>query len=213
MQWGVPYIPILAENHDRVADSLTRVPEFVKPHLLGGMVWRLDHYSAPEIIGLLQSAGEQHIAEAVQWLALVAARNEEMPLEPAVEFWREVLNAGFSPSTYYPFGWLVRVGRIDGDTWLDLLLPAAIAARGDLEQPVRIARRAAEHAGDERAIDLLTALLARNSKLWYLADIAEIALRLLQTDTPMTASARDRLRERLIEREFFEALERPTNDA
>jgi hypothetical protein len=85
------------------------------------------------------------------------------------------------------------------------MLAAAQAAKGQLEQANHVASRAAEHPDDGRAIRLVTALLDADLKLWYLEDVGRVGLQLLASENPETAEARAELRERLLEREFFDA--------
>jgi hypothetical protein len=80
-----------------------------------------------------------------------------------------------------------------------------VAAGGQVDQAARVATRALQHAHDERAIRVVIALLGADLRLWYLEDVGRIGLKMLNHDNPETAAARAELRERLLEREFFEA--------
>jgi hypothetical protein len=77
-----------------------------------------------------------------------------MPLDSASEFWRLAVEERLPPESYEGFGWPANVQQLDADTWLDLMLAAATAAKGQLEQANHLATRAGEHPDDRRAVRL-----------------------------------------------------------
>ena len=183
---------------------MSRVPEHARRHILTAMVWGVEGYDPTSVLTILSAGGDQQVSEAVQWLAFTASHSAGMPLDTATGFWRLVIEAQLRPNAYEGFGWLASVERLDPDMWLDLMLAAAHAAKGQLEQANHIASRAAEHPNDERAILLVTALLDADLKLWYLEDVGRAA-RDAPVENRETEAARAELRERLLEREFFDA--------
>ncbi len=205
LEWGEPYRPIFEQNGDRYEAAMSRVPEDARRHILTAMVWGLDGYDPASALAMIRRGGDEQVSEAAQWLAFSASRSAEMPLDAAVEFWRLALAEQLPPESYEGFGWLANVEQLDTDTWLDLMLAAANVAKGQLEQANHLATRAGEHPDDERAIRLITALLGADLKLWYLEDVGRVGLALLESDNPATAPARGELRERLLERGFFDA--------
>ncbi len=207
LEWGEPYGPILEENRDRYGAAMLTVPEHARRHILTAMLWGLDGYAPASVLAMIRRGGDQQVSEAAEWLAFSASRSEEMPLDAAVEFWRLALAEQLPPESYEGFGWLANVSQLDQDTWLDLMLAAANAAKGQLEQANHLATRASEHPEDERAIRLVSALLGADLKLWYLEDVGGVGLALLKSDNPATERARSELRERLLERGFFDAHE------
>jgi hypothetical protein len=205
LEWGEPYPPIFEHNHDRYEAAMARAPEHARRHILTAMVWAVDGYDPSSALAMIRRGGDEQISESAQWLAFSASRSDEMPLDAAIEFWRLALAEQLPPGSYEGFGWLARVDRLDPDTWLDLMLEAANAAKGQLEQANHLASRAAERPDDERTIRLVTALLGADLKLWYLEDVGRVGLVLLESDDPSTSGARAELRERLLERGFFDA--------
>ncbi len=209
LEWGDPDQRMLEGNRSRYEAAVPRVPEHARRHLLAALLAGIDGYDAAAVIGMLRLAGEEEVSEAAQWLAFRAFEDAEMPLGPAVEFWRLALAQRLGAEAYEGFGWLARVVRLESDEWLDLMLAAALAAKGQLGQANHVAARAGEHPDDERAVRLVTALLEADLKLWYLEDVGRVGLELLAGTDPATSDARLVLRERLLEREFFDAKDPP----
>jgi hypothetical protein len=205
LERGRPYRAMLEANRDLYAAALERVGEAARVHILTGMVWKAVGYDPASVLGMLTAVDAAAVSEAAQWLAFSASHSEEMPLETVIELLRVVLEAGLPAAAYEGYGWFAMVERLDSDTWLELTDRAAQAAGGALEQPQQIAKRAAQHPKDMRAIRIVAALLGADLKLWYLRDVGEVGLQMLKLEDPETKGARDELRERLLEREFFDA--------
>lgn len=201
LEWGEPYRPIFEQNRDRYEAAMLRAPEHARRHILTAMVWGVDGYDAASALAMISRGGDEQVSEAAQWLAFSASSSDDMPLDAAAEFWRLALAEQLPPESYEGFGWLANVQQLDPDTWLDLMLAAANAAKGQLEQTNHLANRAGEHPGDERAIRLVTALLGADLRLWYLEDVGRVGLALLESDNHATMQARVELRER----GFFDA--------
>lgn len=205
LEWG-PVNRLLLEGHqDLYGGALGRIPEEARKHVLTGLVWGAAGYDAADVLAMLARAGASEVSEAGQWLGYNAVHHDEMPLDAALEFWEAALNAQLDAEAYAGFGWLATVARIPPERWLDLTLRAAVAAGGQLDQAARVATRALEHVHDERAIRVVIALLGADLKLWYLEDVGRVGLQMLAASDPATAAARAELRERLLEREFFDA--------
>jgi hypothetical protein len=205
LEWGEPYRPIFEQNGGRYEAAMSRVPEDARRHILTAMVWDVNGYDAASVLAILRRCGDEQVSEAAQWLAFSASHSDDMPLDAAVEFWRLAIAEDLPPESYEGFGRLASVQQLDDDTWLDLVLAAANAAKGLLDQANHLAARAGEHPNDERAIRLIMALLSADLKLWYLEDVGNAGLALVDSDNPVTAPARAELRERLLERGFFDA--------
>jgi hypothetical protein len=205
LERGRPYRPMLEAHRDLYANALARVGEAARAHILTGMVWKAEGYDPASVLGMLTAVDAAAVSQAAEWLAFSASHSEEMPLETVIEFLRVVLDAGLAASAYEGYGWFAMVERLDSDMWLELTDRAAQAAGGVLEQPQRIAKRASQHPKDVRAIRIVAALLGADLKLWYLRDVGEVGLQMLKSGDSDTKGARDELRERLLEREFFDA--------
>jgi hypothetical protein len=206
LEWGAPTAALLTEYLDLYRAGLDRVPDHARRHLLHALIWGLDGYDPAAVLEMLIGAGDDQVSEAVSWLAFGLFHQPEMPHEHAIEFLRLALERDLHASTYESIGWLSRVEGIDRDTWLDLTLSAVEAAHGQLAQADDVAKRAAEHSRDERAIRIVAGLLDADVKLWHLEDIGRAGLQLLNGGDSATEAARDDLREQLLKREFFDAL-------
>jgi hypothetical protein len=206
LEWGTPAAAFLTEHRNLYQAALDRAPDHARRHLLHALIWGLDGYDPAAVLEMLIGAGEDQASEAVSWLAFGAFHQPEMPHEHAIEFLRLALDRGLPASTYESIGWLSRVERIDGDTWLDLTLSAVTAAHGQLAQADDVAQRAAKHPDDDRAIRIVAGLLDADVKLWHLEDIGRAGLQLLNSHDPGARAAREDLREQLLKREFFDAL-------
>lgn len=205
LEWGSPSRAIFEKDRDRFVGALTRTPEHARQQILIAMTWGVDGYTPNEIARILAEASPSRVSEAGAWLATTAADVDDMPLEPAIAFWQAALNAQLPAEAYAGFGWFANVQRLQSETWLELTRRTAATAGGTLEQPRWVARRALGHADDPRSIDIVTHLLAAQLPLWHLTEVGEVGLAMLSQSDPTTAEARARLRERLLEREFFEA--------
>jgi hypothetical protein len=205
LERGRPYRAMLEAHRDLYAAALARVGEAARVHILTGMVWKADGYDPASVLGMLTAVDTAAVSQAAQWLAFSASHSEDMPLETVIDFLGVALDARLAPKAYEGYGWLAIVERLDADAWLELTDRAAQAAGGALEQPQQIAKRAAQHPRDVRAIRIVAALLGADLKLWYLRDVGEVGLQMLESEDTETNEAREQLRERLLEREFFDA--------
>jgi hypothetical protein len=211
LEYGRPYRTMLEAHRELFGGALARVGESARGHILTGMVWQAEGYYPASVLPMITAVDVVAVSQAAQWLAFSASHSQEMPLETVIEFLRVVLDAGLPAPAYEGYGWFAMVERLDSDTWLELTDRAAQAAGGALEQAQQIAKRAAQHPKDARAIRIVAALLGADLKLWYLRDVGEVGLQMLESEDPDTKGARDELRERLLEREFFDAKEDGTD--
>jgi hypothetical protein len=205
LEWGGPSTALLTEHPGLYRAALGDVPDHVRRHILHALIWDLDGYDAPTVLDMLAATGDRQVAESIHWLAFGAFHQADMALEPAIEFMRLALERGLPGSVYDSIGWLARVDRLDGNTWLDLTLSAIQAAGGQLQHAGAIAERASNHPNDERAIRIVAGILQADIKLWHLQDVGRAGLQLLQSDDPSTRAACAELREQLLRREFFDA--------
>jgi hypothetical protein len=205
LEWGPASAQILNAHPDLYRAALNDVPDHARRHLLQALIWGLQDYDAATVLDMLATTGDTQVSESIHWLAFGAFHQAEMPLEQAIDFLRLALERGLPGSVYESIGWLARVDRIDGDTWLDLTLSATQAAHGQLNHAGAIANRANGHPDDERAIRIVAGLLEADIKLWHLQDVGRVGLQLLQSGEPSTRTARAELREQLLRREFFDA--------
>jgi hypothetical protein len=95
--------------------------------------------------------------------------------------------------------------HIDDDVWLGLMQTTTTATAGVLDEPNRIAERAAQTPGDPRAASVIAQLLADDPTPWDLQRIGAVGLDVLPSVTDDAAAAD--LRERLLERGFNAAID------
>jgi hypothetical protein len=120
-----------------------------------------------------------------------------------LDFWEAALDLNLEGKQYEGFGDFAVVDGIDDDRWLDLALRTAQICTEGLEMPNRVAERAAMHPDDPRSLQIVAALLSSHIEVWFVSDIGEIGLELLNASNTTDKEVYGALREQLIEREFF----------
>lgn len=172
-------------------------------HLLHGLLWKVDGYDPESLAALLATAGDSAASFAGQWLGWALADvGDEVDLGPVVEFWRNLLDRDLAPDGYLGFGWMAVAPRLSNEDWLTLTEATLSKTKGELEEPERVAERAGRTPGDPRSARILTHLLSGEPKPWDLQRIGAVGLQILPHADGETAPD---LRERLLERGFFEA--------
>jgi hypothetical protein len=127
-----------------------------------------------------------------------------MELTPVIAFWECAAKRAMPAAQYEGFGYFAAVERVDDDVWLDLTLATARLCSSGLEQANQIAVRASEHPDDPRAAWLIAALLRSRLDLWEVFEIGRIGVDIYRRSGAGDLAALAELRERLLEREFFE---------
>lgn len=207
LEWGTPYGPLLQDQRDRLIAALNRERrEDATRHLLHGLLWCLPGFEAPAIADILISAGSATVSHATQWLGWALADADDVDLTPVTELWRELLDRHLEPDAYAGFGWMAVNDRLDNQAWLSLMHETATAAAGALNEPDRVAERAAQTANDPRAARIIARLLADDPTPWDLERIGTLGLEILPMVTDHVAATD--LRERLLERGFHDAKDR-----
>jgi len=205
LQHGRPYQALLAAHPDLYRAALQSVPDAARIHILHGMLWGIDGYEPPTVVDQLRAAGGGAISEAANWLALGASRAPEVDMAPVVAFWRAGIERNLEAAEYEGFGAFAIVDHLPDATWLDLTLQTAKLCAGRLAFPDRIGSRAAAITDDARAMWLVAALLSSNLELWHIYDLGRSGLEILSGAHAHDAAAENELRERLLEREFYDA--------
>lgn len=134
-----------------------------------------------------------------------------MQLAPVLAFWESAAKRAMPTAQYKGFGYFATVGLSADDAWLDLTLATARLCTSGLEHASQIARRASEHPGDPRAAWLIAVLLRSKIELWEVFEVGRIGVEIYRATGTADPAARAELRERLLEREFFEVSD--DNDA
>jgi hypothetical protein len=204
LQWVTPSGPLVEDQRERLISALTgERHEEATHHLLHGLLWRLPDFEAPAIAEILIGAGNAALSYAGQWLGWALSDVEDLDLAPVIELWRELLDRRLEAEAYRGFGWMALNAHLDDKAWLTLTEETAIATDGALDEPERVAERAARTPSDTRAAVIVTRLLRDDPDPWDLERIGARGLEILRNATDSDVAAE--LREQLLERGFHDA--------
>jgi hypothetical protein len=205
LEWGRPTRDLLTEQRGAIVAALGRERhEEPVQHLLHGLLWRLPAYEPAEIADILAASGERETSYAGHWLGWGLTDDDlDVDIAPALDLWRELLSCRLQAAAYAGFGWMAINPHIAEDDWLSLTAATTSATAGSIDEPDRVAERASRAPADARAAQLIAALLADDPKPWDLQRIGELGLQVLPH---AIGDAATELRERLLERGFYEAL-------
>jgi hypothetical protein len=204
LEWGSPYGALLQDQRERLIGALGRERhEDATQHLLHGLLWRLSGFEAAAVADILIDAGSAVVSYAGRWLGWALAEVDHVDLTPVTELWHELLNRGLEADAYRGFGWMAVNAHLDEDAWLALTHETAIATGGAVDEPERVAERAARTPEDRRAALIIARLIADDPAPWDLRRIGSLGLEVLPMVTENDAAAD--LRERLLERGFHDA--------
>jgi hypothetical protein len=204
LEWSNPDRNLLIEHRAEIIEALGREQhEDAIRHLLHGLLWQVDGYDPESLAALLATAGESAASFAGHWLGWALAEiGDEADLRPVLEFWRDLLDRDLASDGYLGFGWMAVASRLSDEGWLTLTEATLSKTEGNLEEPERVADRAGRTPSDPRSARILTQLLSGEPKPWDLQHIGAVGLEILPHADDETAPD---LRERLLERGFFEA--------
>jgi hypothetical protein len=207
---GRPHAPLLTRCPAEIWAAHDAGRESALRHILCGMLWRIDGYQPSEVLdGLLETSAGESVSNAAEWLARALAGSESLDIAPVLAFWEEATRRELSSSEYSGFGEFATVEAFDPDLWLRLTLQAATRCPTGLSFPSQIATRASQFPNNIRALRLISALLESRLELWSVYDIGTTGVKMLEETTVREQTVRDELRERLLEREFFEVRPEP----
>jgi hypothetical protein len=211
LQRGRPFSELMLRCSDRMWAAMRTIPDAAQIHILHGMLWGVAGYEPDVVVGKLAAASDTAVSAAAQWLACTTNRSDDMELAPVLAFWECAAKLAMPTAQYEGFGYFAAAERLDDDAWLDLTLATARLCSSGLEQASQIARRASEHQDDLRAAWLIAALLRSRLDLWEVFEIGRIGVDICRRSGASDPAAMAELRERLLEREFFEV--RDENDS
>jgi hypothetical protein len=206
LEWGEPDRDLAVEQRNAIVGALERErwQEAVQ-HLLLALQHDVPGYDVRSVADALVDAGTHVVSYAGQWLGWgLADADVEVDVASSLALWRELLGRGLPAAAYAGFGWTAINEHLTDDDWLTLIDETATAAGGRLDEPARVAQRAARTPADPRAARAIAALLGDDPQPWNVARIGAAGLEVLPAATGEAASD---LRERLLERGFHEALE------
>ena len=205
LEWGRPTRDLLSEQRGAIVATLGRERhEEAVQHLLHGLLWKVPGFEPAEIADILTASGQRETSYAGHWLGWGLADDDlDVDIAPALDLWRELLSRGLPAAAYAGFGWMAINPHIAEDDWLALTDATTRATTGSIDEPDRVAERASRSPADPRAARIIAALLADDPEPWDLHRIGELGLQVLPE---ATGDAATELRERLLERGFYEAL-------
>jgi hypothetical protein len=204
LEWGQANRDLAIEQRDAIVAALGRARhEEAVQHLLLGLQHELPGYELQTVAETLVAAGNREVSYAGNWLGWGLADAADVRVAPLLALWRELVGRGLPASAYSGFGWTAINEHLTEDDWLTLIEETARATAGALDEPNRIAERAARAPADPRSARIITALLGNDPEPWDLQRIGAAGLELLPS---ATGDAARELRERLLERGFHEAL-------
>jgi hypothetical protein len=205
LKWGGPTKELLTDLHDFNVSAIHSGAERATDHIALAFLWKAEPWR--DVSSLLDQLviRPQAISEVGEFLARSAADHPDS-IPPAIEYWQAVLNRQLGPEALGGLGWFSMAEPLDDEVWLPLMARTVEMANGAIEWQGATAERATPHASNPDALSLVTGLLSRETDAWEITQVAEAGLRLLReslgrVDEPI----RKRLRDRLIETEFFEA--------
>jgi hypothetical protein len=206
VEWGAPFRYLLIEQREAIVAALEREHhEDAARHLLHGLLWKVPGFEPAAVADILVAVGDREVSYAGRWLGWeLADADLELDIAPALDLWREFLSRPLPRAAYSGFGWMAINPHIDDDDWLTLTEATIRATSGFVDESVDVAERASRAPADPRAARIIAGLLADDPKPWYLQRIGALGLEVLAAATGDTATE---LRERLVERGFYEALE------
>lgn len=205
LKWGAPTKEMLADLHQLYSAAIQRDADRAADHVALGYLWNVEPWRNAEYLLdqlLPRTASVSEVGEFVARATFDSA--ESIP--SAVTYWEAVLEREVEGEALSGFGWFSMSEPLHDDTWLPLMARTAEQAHGAIEWAGKTAERASEHASNPLALSLITSLLTREADPWEASQVGEAGMRLLRESKGRRDEApRQRLREQLIEMEFFAA--------
>jgi len=201
---GRPFTDLLLRCRDRIWDSMATTPAAAQVHILHGMLWDVDGYDPPTVVSKLAAVSDTAVSDAARWLAAAVTRSTGLDVGPIRAFWGSAVRTQLPSKQYEGFGQFALAEEFDDEAWLDLSLAAARLCPSGLALPEQVAQRAAELANHPRALRLIAALLHSKLELWQVFEVGRLGVESFRTTRASDTEAKAELRERLLEREFYE---------
>jgi hypothetical protein len=200
-----PYDELLRRCREQMWAAMKTTPMTAQGHILSGMLRGIEGYEPATVLERMSALSNKEVSDAARRLATAMQNSESLDFSIVRTFWVTALEAHLPAEEYEGFGYFALAESVDEGEWLRLTLAAAQQCTSGLEMAGQVARRAALQPNEPGAVRLLAALLKSKLEDWEIFDIGLIAVGLLRTTEPTDAEARDELRERLLENEFYEA--------
>jgi hypothetical protein len=205
LKWGAPNKEMLAGLSQHYLAAIQRGADRAADHVALGYLWGVEPWRdiAYLLDHLIQKTGA--VSEVGEFLARATFDTAES-ITSAVAYWEAVLDRELESDALSGLGWFAMSKPLDDETWLPLMARTAEQAKGVIEWAGKTAERASEHASNRLALSLIASLLTREADPWEASQVGEAGMRLLrESKGRVDEAARQRLRARLIEMEFFAA--------
>ena len=183
---------------------MATAPAVAQVHILHGMLWGVDRYDPATVVSKLAAVSDTAVSDAAQWLASAATRSTDLDFGSIQAFWESAVRTELPSKQYEAFGHFALAEEVDDEARLDLSLATARLCSSGLAFPEQVAQRAAEHVDDARALRLIAALLHSKLELWQVFEVGRLGVEVFRTTGTSDTEAKTELRERLLEREFYE---------
>lgn len=209
LKWGRPFGEFIGAMSNEYTDAMNAGKRRAVDHVLLALLWDVRPWNQLHFtLGVLGGAPPSAMSEAGEFIGRLISEqsSDERVRASAMSFWRAALEAESVPASYEGFGWLPEYFELETEEWLELTERTIARAEGKVKWAGNIAEKAAGHPHDVRAINILASLLAGENDIWEVSHIAQAGMTgLAESRGRAPESNRSVLRERLLERGYYEA--------
>lgn len=205
LKWAAPNEEMLADLNQHYSEAIRRGADRATDHVALGYLWGVEPWR--DIAYLLDHLFPRTaaVSEVGEFLARFTFDSAET-IASALAYWEAVLDREPESEALSGLGWFSMSEPLDDEAWLPLMARTAEQAKGVIEWAGKTAERASEHPSNPLALSLIASLLTREADPWEASQVGEAGMRLLRESAGrVDEGPRQRLRERLIEMEFFAA--------
>lgn len=205
LKWGAPIKDMLAAHVQHYSAAIERGAARAPDHVALGFSWDVEPWRDTAYLLDQLLPRPEAISEIGEFLAR-ATFDTPATIPRAVAYWEAVLEKELESNALSGFGWFSMSEPLDDETWLPLMARTAEQANGAIKWAGQTAERASEHSSNPQALSLIASLLTRDADPWEASQVGEAGMRLLRESKGSVDEApRQRLRQQLIEMEFFAA--------
>lgn len=205
LKWGAPIKEMLTALDQHYSAALKRGAERASDHVALGFLWDVEPWRDTGHLLDQLLPRPKAISDVGEFLAR-ATFDTPNSIPRAVDYWKAVLEQEPQSNALSGLGWFSMSEPLDDEIWLPLMARTAELANGAIQWAGKTAERASKHVADPQALSLVAALLTRDADPWEASQVGEAGMGLLRESKGLVDEApRQRLREQLIEMEFFAA--------
>lgn len=202
---AAPIKEMLTALDQHYSAAIKRGAERATDHVALGFLWDVEPWRDTAYLLDQLLPRPEAISEVGEFLAR-ATFDTPNSIPRAVNYWEAVLEQELQSNVLSGLGWFSMSEPLDDEIWLPLMARTAELANGAIEWAGKTAERASKHESNPQALSLVAALLTRDADPWEASQVGEAGMGLLRESKGQVDEApRQRLREQLIEMEFFAA--------